>query len=111
MKDAMDAGSRDPVSLRQVTETHAVFAITQDGRTIDIEWLASQLAAFEACASHPAAHSLADQAALEFGNQGDDGEQSSAKRTLAVDVFSLRDELDAQPVQLIECFQKMADAA
>src|SRR5262252_1621951 len=111
MKNAMDAGSRDPVSLGEFAETHAAFPIAQDSRTIDLEWLASQLSAFESGAPHPAAHSLTNQTALEFGNQGDDGEQGSAKRTLAVDIFPQRDELDAQSVQLIECFQEMTDAA
>jgi hypothetical protein len=74
--------------------------VLDDGFTIEIKRLAADVLALEPGAPHAGAHSLDDQAALEFGDSADDDNNGTAQRAAGVDLLAEADELDVQPVQI-----------
>jgi hypothetical protein len=105
--DPMNGGAGDAVSLGDLAEAVAVLAVPNDGFTVKIERSASDVAALELGAPHAGAHSLDDQVAFEFGDGADDDDDGAAKRATGVDLFAEADELDLQPVELVEHLKSM----
>ena len=106
-KDAVDSGARDKMALRQLTETLSALPILKDGRAIENKGLASDVAAFELCPPHAGPDPFDDQVALQFGDRSDDDDNSSAQRTSGIDLLAEADELDVEPVQLIEHLEEV----
>ena len=106
---AVDGCTGCTMALRQLAETLALLAIPQDGVPIERERLPSDVPAFEFGAPHPGPYPLDDQVALELGDGPDDDHDSSAERSAGVDLFAEADELDVEPVQLIEHLQEVLD--
>ena len=79
-------------------------AIAQDGVGVDVEWRPAETTAFEFCPAHAGTDALDDQVAFEFGDGADDDHDGPAQRAASVDLFAKRNELDVQPVQLIQHF-------
>ncbi len=73
--------------------------------------MASDVPAFETSAPHAGAHPLDDQVAFELGDGADDDDDGAAQRAAGVDLFAEADELDAEPVQLVEHFEEVPDRA
>ena len=58
-------------------------------------------------AAQASAHPLDDQVALEFRNRSDDDHDRPAQWPSGIDLLAEADELDVEPVQLIENFQEV----
>ena len=84
-----------------------VDAFQTDRFPIKAERSAADVPAFKAGAPHAGADPLDDQAALQFGDHADDGDNSAAQRTAGIDIFPEGEELDLQPVQFIEHFEEV----
>src|SRR5665213_3364439 len=78
-----------------------------DGRLIENKRLTSDLAPFELGAAHACPHALDDEAALQFSDGPDDDYNGPAQRSAGVDLFAEADELDVQPVQLVQDFEEV----
>ena len=65
--------------------------------------------AFEPGAPHAGADPLDDQVAFEFGDGADDDHDGAAQRAAGVDLLAEADELDVEPVQLVEHFEEVPD--
>ena len=79
-----------------VAQAVPAFAVPQDGGVIQIERLASDVAAFEPGAAHPGPHPLDDQAAFKFCNRSDDDHDGAAERAGGIDQRSLYLEISLQ---------------
>ena len=53
------------------------------------------------------AHSLDDQVTFEFGDGADDDHDGPAQRAGSVDLLAEADELDVEPVELVEHFEEV----
>jgi hypothetical protein len=60
---------------------------------------------------HAGAHSLDDQVTLKFSDRSDDDHDGSAQRAGRIDIFTEADELDVEPVQLVEHFEEVPGGA
>ena len=78
-----------------------------DGFTVEFERLAADVTAFEPGAPHAGADPLDDQVAFQFGDGADDDHDGAAQRAAGVDLFAERDELDVEPVQLVQHFEEV----
>ena len=74
----MDSSAGDAVRLGQLAQALSTFAVAQDGRTIELEQLASDVPSFEPGAAHTGAHPLDDQVALELGDSSDNEDNGAA---------------------------------
>ena len=83
-------------------------AMTKHGGAVDIERPAPNMTPFQASAPHARAHPLNNKVAFEFGDGPDDDNDGPSERATSVDVFPEADELDAEPVQFVQCFQQVA---
>ena len=54
-----------------------------------------------------ASNPLDDKAAFEFGDGADDDDDGAAQRAAGVDLFAETEELDAQVIKFVECFQEV----
>ena len=99
---AVDGGTGDQVALGQLTEALAALTVVKDGGAIENKRLPSDVPAFQFGAAHPGPYPLDDQVALQLGDSADDDHNRAAQRPSGVDLFAEADELDVQPVQLIQ---------
>jgi hypothetical protein len=106
-KDAVDGGAGDKMALCQLAETLSALPTSQDGRAIENKGLASDVPALELRPPHASPDPLDDQVALQFGDGPDDDDNSSAQRTSGIDLLTEADELDIQPVQLIQHIEEV----
>ncbi len=63
--------------------------------------------AFQARPSHAAADALDDQGSFELCDGTDDDDDGAAQRAARVDLLAEADELDAEPVELVEHFEEV----
>ena len=84
-------------------------AIVADGGVIKFQRLPSDVPAFKLGPAHAGPNPLDDEIALEFGDGTDDHDDRPAQRAAGVDLFPEADELDVQPVQLIQDFEEVLD--
>jgi len=107
----VDSGSRDTMSPGDLAEDLAVLAVPKDSLAIQVErWTADVLALMPG-APHAGAHSFSNEAPLEFGDRADDDDDSPAQRPAGVNLLVEADELDVEPAQLVQHFQKMTSRA
>src|SRR4051794_30352028 len=102
MEDAVDGGTGDAVVAGQLAQALAVAAIADDGIAIEFKRPAADVAPFEPGAPHAGAHPLDNKVAFELGDGADDDYYGAAQRAAGVDLLAERNELDIQPVQLVE---------
>jgi len=105
--DPVNSGTGDVMCPGDLAEAPAVLAIPNDSRAIQIERWTADVLAFEPGASHAGADSLNDQAALELCDRADDDDDGPTQRTTGVDLLAEADELDVEPVELIQHFQEV----
>ena len=103
----MRGGAADSVGGGDLAQAQTLLAIAKDGFAIQVNWLSSDLAAFESSAPHSRSHALDDEVAFEFSDDSDDYDDGTAQRTAGVHLFSKRDELDAEVAQLVEDLEQM----
>lgn len=100
----VDGGAGDAVALCQLAQALATLAVPQDGSAIEIERLATDMAAFEAGAAHAGAHPFDNKVALQLGDGSDDDHYGAAQWPAGIDLLPKADELDVEPVQLVQHF-------
>ena len=88
-----------------------MLAIAADTRFIELERAPPDVPAFELGAPHAGAHSLDDQAPFKFGDRTNNDHHCPAQWTTGVELLPERDELDVQPVQLVEHFEEVPGGA
>jgi hypothetical protein len=103
--------ARDPVGPGDLAQTEPALSIVADRSLVQFQRLAPDVAALELGAPHPGAHPLDDQRALQLGDGADDHDHGSAQGAAGVEVLAEADELDVQPVQLVEYLQEVAHRA
>ena len=84
------------------TKAEALSAVTLDSGVVEFKRLTSDVLAFELGAPHAGADSLDDQAALQFGDDGDDYHDGPAQRPAGIDIFPERDVLDVEVIQFVQ---------
>ena len=85
----------------------ATLPIAEDFFAIDFKRPAPDMRAFETSPSHSGPDAFDDQASLEFGDGSDDDDDGSSERTARVDALAEADELDAEPVELVQNFKEV----
>ena len=90
----MNGSAGDAVGLRQLGQTLTLSSVPQDADAIEVEWLATNVTAFELGAAHAGAHSLDNEAAFQLGDDSDDHDDRSTQRPARVDLLAERDELN-----------------
>ena len=103
----MNAGAGDAVSLGDLAETVAVLAVPNDAFTVEIKRPASDVPALELGAPHAGAHPFDDQVAFKLRDGADDDDDGAAKRATGVDLLPKADELDLQPVELVQHLEEV----
>ncbi len=111
MNYPVDSGSRDAVSPGDLAQALAVLAIPNDSLAIQVERWTADVLAFKPGAPHAAAHPFDDQAPLELGDRADDDDDGPAQRPASVDLLAEADELDVQPVELVQHFEEVTSRA
>ena len=76
--------------------------VAADALMIQYQRIASDVPAFKTSPPHAGSNPLDDQVALEFGDRADDHDDCAAEGTAGVDLLAEADELDVEPVELIE---------
>ncbi len=94
-------------ALCQLAEALTVLPAAVDGGPVQDQGFPSDVATFELGPPHAGAHPLDYQAALELGDGADDHHDRSSQRTAGVDLFAEGDELDVQPVQLVQHLEEV----
>src|ERR1700751_3749895 len=97
------------MALGDLAKALATAAIATDGLVIQRQRSASDVAPFELGAPHAGAYPLDDQVAFQFRDRADDDYDGPAKGAAGVDRLAEADELDVEPVQLIEHFEEVLD--
>src|SRR3954471_5649832 len=109
---ARDGRLRDAVELGDLRQAVVIdFAVLDDPLAINVERLASQAAAFQACPAHTGAYALDDQRTLEFRNGTDDDHDGAAQRTSSIEVLAEADELDVEVAERVEQIKEILDRA
>ena len=67
----------------------------------------SDVPAFEPGAPHAGADPLDDQVAFKLGDGADDDDDGAAQRAARVDLLTEADELDVEPVQLVQHIEEV----
>lgn len=111
MNKADNARTRDVVFLGDSSQRHAREAIAHQGRTVDVEWCATDASAFKLRPAHASADTLDNEGAFEFGDCTDDDDNCSAQRSIGIDGFPLGYKSNTQSVQFIEDVKKMLSAS
>jgi len=106
-EDSVDGRSGDQIALRQLAQALTVLPVPQDGGPIENQRFSSDVPSFKLCPPHSGAHSLDDEAALQLGDGANDHHDRSSQWTAGVDLLPEADELDVEPVQLIEHFEEV----
>jgi len=102
----MDGSSGSAVFPGDLTKTHTALSILADRFAIEIESRPSDVPAFKTSAPHAGADSLDDQIAFKFRDRSDDHNDGAAQRAARIDLFAEADELDVEPVELVEHFEE-----
>ena len=108
-KYSVDGGAGYEVGLRKLAQTLSLLAISKDSRPIQDKSFPSDMPAFESGPSHSGSDPLDDQAAFQLRDGSDDDDNGSAQGTTGIDLFSEADELDVEPVQLVEYVEEVFD--
>src|ERR1017187_8314171 len=87
-----------------LSDTLALVAVSLDGEVIQDQRISTDMLAFDPGAPHAGAHPLDDQAAFQLGDDHDGPAQWSS----GIDALPEADELDADSVQFVQHFKKMA---
>src|ERR1017187_3041730 len=103
----MDGGAGYQVGLRQLAQAVALLPVTEDGGSIEHQSLPSDVPTFELGPPHAGAHSFDDQTAFELCDGANDNHDRSSQRSGGVDLFAEGDELDVEPVQLVQDFEEV----
>jgi hypothetical protein len=106
-KHAVDGSPGSAIALGQLSQAETALAILEDRFSIKNQWLAPDLPPFEPSTAHAGPDPLDDQVTFQLGDSADDDHDRPAQRTAGVDLLSEADELDVDPIQLVEDFQKM----
>ena len=86
----------------------AMLAVSLDGEVIQYQRISADLTVFKPGAPHAGAHPLDYQAAFQLGDAADDYDDGRAQRPSSIDALPEADELDADSVQFVQHFKKMA---
>jgi hypothetical protein len=93
--------------LRDLRQTHPGATVVNYLLSVYIEPRSPDLATFQLRPAHACLDALDDDAPLQFRHRGDDNDDCPAERSLGVNRFPLREELDAHPVQFVNRLEKM----
>ena len=95
------------MALCDLTKALALAAIALDSGVVQFQWVTSDVTPFETGAPQAGTHPFDDQVALKFGDGADDDNDGPAQRPFGIDIFPELDELDLEPVQFVQYFQKV----
>ena len=98
---------RDAVLLRDLRERHAGAAISNHLLPVYIKPSTPDLPTFEPSPAHTRPNSFDDDAPLKLSHRTDYDKDRPAERSLGVDSFTLAQELDAHPVQLVDGLEQV----
>ena len=107
MDDFMGGRPADAVGPGDLAQAHSVLTIAKDGCAIEFKWPSSDMPSLEPGAPHAGSHPLDDQRSLQFRDGADDDHDGAAQWTAGIDLLAEADELDAEPVHLIQHFEEM----
>src|ERR1035437_4711969 len=103
----MDGRAADKIALRQLSQAVTLLAVTMVSGTIEYQSFPPDMPAFELGPPHAGSHTLDYQATLQLSDGADDDHHRPAQRPARVDLLSEADELDFQPVELIQHFEEV----
>ena len=107
MEHAVNGGAGDAMGLGDLVQALPALAIVENSVAIEDQRWAADAPAFQAGAPHAGAHPLDDQVAFELSDRSDDDHDGPAQRAAGVDLLAEADELDVEPVQLVEHFEEV----
>ena len=88
--------------LNNLAEALSLLAISQDGKSIEVERLATDVSALELGSPHSGTNPLDDQISFQFSDRSDDHYDGSPQRAAGIDLLTEAEELDVQPVEIIQ---------
>ena len=97
--------------LGHLCQAHAAGTVTEQGRPVDFQWGAADAPAFQLGTPHAGPDPFDNKVAFQFGDGTDDDDHGAAQRAAAIDVLAEADELDVQPVELVEHVKQVTDRA
>jgi len=106
-KHALDGRGGDAIVFGDPAQAVALAAITPDGGMIENQGISSDVASFETGPPHAGADPLDNKVAFQLRDGADDDGEGTAQRAAGVDLLAEADELDVEPVQLVEHFEEV----
>jgi hypothetical protein len=103
--------ARDAVAAGDLTQALPLATLAVDGFPVNLEGLPADMAAFEPGPPHAGADPLDDQRSLQLSDRADDDYDGPAQRAGRVDLFTEADELDVQPVKLVQYLEEVPGRA
>jgi len=111
VEHAVDGGATDAVFPGDLADAPAVLTVAEDAFAVKIECRASDVAALKTGTPHAGADPFDDQVAFELRDRADDDDDGAAQRAAGVDALPEADELDVEPVELVEHFEEVPGRA
>jgi len=99
------------VRLNNLAEALSLLAISQDGKSIEVERLATDVSALELGSPNSGTNSLDNQISFQFSDRSDDHHDGSSQRASGIDLLTEADELDVKPVEIIQHIEEVAGGA
>jgi hypothetical protein len=109
LKHAMDGGTGDEMSFRDLAEALTSSPIPYNGNMIDVERAASDVSTLKPSPAHSCADPFDDQIPFQLGDRPDDDDDGPAQRAAGIQVLPEADELDAEMVEFVENLEEVPD--
>ena len=105
------AGAGNLVCLGELSETQTAISVAEQSSSINLNRLPAQHATLEPCTPQTGSDPLYNKVALQLRDRGDNDNDRPAQRSAGIEIFSKRNELDAQMVQCVQHLEKMPNAS
>src|SRR4051794_29639147 len=99
------------MSFGDLAKTPAQLPVSMDLFAVEFQRTTSDGSAFELSSPHAGTDSFDDQAAFQFSDRSDDNHDGTPQRSSGVNLFSEADELDVQPIEIIQHIEEVTSGA
>ena len=96
------------MGLRDVGQAVAAVAVAEDSNPVDLERTPADMPALQPGPAHAGTYPFDDEVAFQFCDRADDDDHGPPQRAAGVEVLAEADELDIQPVKLVQDFKEVS---
>jgi hypothetical protein len=90
----------DAMATGDLPQALSLTAFAPDGFVVQLQWIATDVTAFEPDTAHARAGPLDNKIAFQFRDRADDEHHGSAQRAARIDLFAEANELDVEAIDL-----------